>query len=292
MPRFSEMEQQHGSLIRAMLKQRNQKGPENEGGARYSQFMTVRGGLARLPQSIAKQLPANSIRKNSPVIGIRMRSGGGWSLRVAGDSPTWLDVDGLVVATPGHTAADLLASVDPYLGADLDSIQYASCAVVSLGYHQNDIGIPLNSFAFVVPRKENRLILSCSFSSLKYPGRAPDGQVLLRIFIGGACQGGLLRLPREELLELAEREVKELMKISGLPVMRHIKIHWHSMPQYHVGHKQVVARIEDRISRLPTISLASSALHGVGIPSCIKSGRNAAKQMVEKLAAIPNVVSV
>lgn len=280
MPRFVEMERQQGSLIRAAYRQRHTgQRAESGAGARYGQFMTLQGGLSKLTQALVEQLPARSVRMDSQVVSMQPRAKGGWKIRVTGSEPDWLEADAVVLATPAHESARLTSNIDAFLAEDLSTIPYASCAVVALGYEVSQIGVPLDSFGFVVPLAEGRMILSCSFSSVKYTGRASEGRVLLRVFVGGACQSGLLRLPEEELVQLAERELAELMKIRGQPVLRHIKTHWQSMPQYHVGHLERVASIESRLKRFPDLVLAGSSLYGVGIPNCICSGRKAAEKI-------------
>lgn len=285
MPRFLQMEQQYGSLLRGAIQQRRQQPVESSGGARYSQFLSLKRGLSSLIQAMENQLPAESIKRNASVVCLRQAAHGGWSIRVAESDPSWLNVDGVVLATPASQAARLLAGTDEILSGDLSEIPYSSCAVISLGFRQSQIGIPLNSFGFVVPIAEHRLILSCSFSSVKYAERAPEGCVLLRVFIGGACQSGLLRLPNEHLLELAYRELSDIMSIKGEPVISDITMQWNAMPQYHVGHCERVAAIENRLQRWPTLAIAGSALHGVGVPSCLASGRLAAARLLGRLAS-------
>ena len=130
------------------------------------------------------------------------------------------------------------------LAQELASIQYASAAVPVLGYRRDQIAHPLNGFGFVVPFVEQRQILSGSFTSIKFPGRAPDGSVLFRVFIGGACQEELVGLPDEELYEIAQREFGELLGIRGEPQVREL-VRWNkAMPQYHLGHLDRVATIE------------------------------------------------
>jgi oxygen-dependent protoporphyrinogen oxidase len=172
------------------------------------------------------------------------------------------------------------------LAHELAQIEYASCAVVSLGYRRDQIKHPLDGFGFVVPLVERRTILSCSFSSIKYDGRAPSGHVLLRVFIGGACQAGLLRLPSRQLLYLAEQELCDLLRIDGDPVLRHVMRQHRAMPQYHVGHRDRVAAIHNRLSRFSTLALAGSAYAGVGVPACIQSGQEAANQILLRLDAL------
>jgi oxygen-dependent protoporphyrinogen oxidase len=122
---------------------------------------------------------------------------------------------------------------------------------------------------------------------VKYQGRAPDGCILLRVFIGGACQSGLLRLSNRQLVGLAEREIADLLQVSGEPVLRHIARHTRAMPQYHVGHRDRVATIHQRIAQFPTLALAGSALNGVGVPACIQSGQVAAEWVLSRLKTYP-----
>jgi oxygen-dependent protoporphyrinogen oxidase len=281
MPRFRQMEREHGSLIRAMLRSRHRPQPEIGSGARYAQFTALRGGMQTLIDALAARLPASAIRCNTPVDGIFPIDHGRWLVAIGGDQPRMLPVDGVIIAVPAPRGAQIVERTDPEMAEQLRCVDYACCAIVSLAYERSQIGHPLDGFGFVVPLIEDRMILSCSFSSVKYEGRAPAGMVLLRVFIGGACQSGLLRLPRQQLLELAEREVRELLQIRGAPVLRHVARR--AMPQYPVGHLQNVARIDARLQRLPTLAIAGSALYGVGIPSCIQSGEATAERVASRL---------
>ncbi|MCM2373240.1 protoporphyrinogen oxidase [Aporhodopirellula aestuarii] len=286
MPRFLDMEREHGSLIRGMLAGRKASGKRSEkaGGARYSQFMTLRGGMSKLIDALRDSLPEGSVHVNTAVGSIHRRARG-WKIRIGDPSCPSIDADAVIVAAPAAHAASILSSVDAQVSDELGGIEYASCAVVSLAFRRDQIGHPLGSFGFVVPQIEDHLILSCSFSSEKYEGRAPEGTVLMRVFIGGACQGGLLRLPDKELLELAQWEVAKLLDISGEPLMQHITRQKHAMPQYHVGHRARVERIEQRLQSHPTLALAGNALNGVGVPGCIDSGQKAARRVVDELGA-------
>jgi oxygen-dependent protoporphyrinogen oxidase len=285
MPRFRKMEREHGSLLRAML--RNRQPAPATSGARYGQFATLQAGMAALVEALTNRLPPDAVRLQSPLQRMTPLERGGWRLEVGGVDPQSLTVDGLIVAGPAHQAAKLIAGVDDVAAAELKQIEYASCAVVSLGYSRSQIGHPLDAFGFVVPLVEERTILSCSFSSVKYPGRAPAESVLLRVFVGGACQSGLLQLTDQQITELAEREVGQLLQIRGEPRITRLVRQHRAMPQYHVGHVVRVASIEDRLKRFPTLALAGSALHGVGVPGCIQTGEAAANRVVENLAKHP-----
>ncbi len=185
----------------------------------------------------------------------------------------------MIVAAPARHAAGVLTHVDTQMSDRLKEIEYSSCAVISLAYHRRQIETPLNSFGFVVPLIENRSILSCSFSSLKYEGRAPEGTVLLRTYIGGACQSDLLQHSEARLLEIAKSELAELLNIRGNPILQNLTWQTNAMPQYHVGHLERVASIEKRLQEFPNLALAGSSLHGVGVPACIASGEKAAERI-------------
>ncbi len=282
MPRFLDMEREHGSLIRGMMAGRRKRKDtaENRGGARYSQFMSLRGGMSRLIVALEQGIPSEAVHLNAKVASL-MKTSAGWSIEQENGQRT--KADAVVVASPAHHAAAMLRSVDAKMARRLARIEYASCAVVSLAFRRDQIKAPMNSFGFVVPHVEQKFILSCSFSSEKYEGRAPEGTVLMRVFIGGAMQPGLLRMPDAQLLELAHWEVAKLLQIEGEPLMRHLTRQTHAMPQYHVGHKQRIAEIEERLEEHPTLALAGSSLSGVGVPGCIQSGQKAAARLVAAL---------
>jgi oxygen-dependent protoporphyrinogen oxidase len=192
-------------------------------------------------------------------------------------------VDGVILATPAYQAATLLRSIDFTLAESLAQIDYTSCAVVSLAYRRGQIKHPLDGFGFVVPLREDRNIFSCSFASVKYQGRAPSDSVLLRVYIGGACQSGLLQLSNQDLVELASLELSDLLQIHGVPVLHHVTRHYQRIAQYHVGHANLITAINRRLERLRTVAVAGSAYGGVGVPACIQSGQTAARQVLSHL---------
>ena len=121
---------------------------------------------------------------------------GRWRVHGAGADPFALEADAVIVATPARAAGRLLASVDRELASSLDRISSTSCAIVSLAYRRDQVAHTLDGFGFVVPKVEDRQILSGSFSSIKFPGRAPEGTVLFRCFLGGAFHPEVVDLGR------------------------------------------------------------------------------------------------
>jgi len=173
----------------------------------------------------------------------------------------------------------LVSKVDPPLAARLGEIRYASSATIALAYPRADIRHALDGFGFVVPHVEGRRILACTFSSVKYPGRAPEGVALLRVFIGGALQADLLERDDQALLTLAHGEVASLLGISGDPILSRVWRHPRAMPQYDVGHLDRIKAIATRLETLPGLALAGAAYGGVGIADCVRSGETAAERL-------------
>ncbi len=286
MPRFLQMERDHGSLIRAMWKQRQAQRtyPQQSSGARYSQFVAPRHGMSSFVQAIIERLGDTKVLLESPVqriIPLRQ----GWQLTIGSKNCQTLDVDGLILAMPAHQNSTLLQSVDTLLANEFGKIRYGSCALVSLGFRREQIGHALDGFGFVVPAIEGRRILSASFSSIKYLGRAPKGHVLLRAFVGGASQSELVDWDDQRLEKMVQEELSDLLAIRGKPILCHIVRQRQAMPQYYVGHEQIVRRIQERVATLPNLALAGNALHGIGIPNCIHSGEQAAESLLTKLAS-------
>jgi oxygen-dependent protoporphyrinogen oxidase len=280
------MERDHRSLIRAALRQRRSRLTDSGQCVRYGNFAALRHGMSSLVSALSRRLPPQSIQLASPVDRAAPLDGGRWSLSIGGPYPRKLEVDGVVIAVPAYRAARMLNDVDFELSRQLLEIEYASCAVVALGYRRSQIDHPLDGTGFVVPLVERRTVFSCSFASMKYAGRAPNDSVLLRVFIGGACQRGLLNLSNDELVELATYEVGHLLRIRGNPILSHVSRHDRAMAQYHVGHRNRVAEIHRRMEQFSNLSLAGNAYGGVGIPACIQSGRDAANQMLSRIGTM------
>ncbi len=226
--------------------------------------------------ALAARLPDGSVRLDRPVSSIEQDTDGQW--KVGLEQSSFETFDRVILTVGAPAAAKLLSAVDSELTNLLTGIPYAGTSVVCLGYRRAAVDHPLDGFGFVVPAVENRQILAGSFSSVKYPGRAAVDRVLIRVFVGGALQGELAELPRDELIAAAHRELAELIGVRGEPEMTHV-MRWHgAMPQYHVGHLDRVAQIEARVAALSGLELAGNAYRGVGVPQCIHSGETAAER--------------
>ena len=284
MPQFLEMERRHRSLILALRHRHRQASAQQSGvsGARYGLFASFRHGMQTLADALADRLPAGTVRLKTPVRSVR-RDPDSQRWIVSPQNGPDLEADALCLALTAPQAARLLTGLDPELAAGLRDIPYASSAVVTLACNRADIAHPLNGMGFVVPAVERRNLIACSFSSIKFAGRAPEGKVLLRAFVGGALQQEQALWPDARLRDAVLQDLRLLLGLTGTPTLCHVSRHPSAMPQYHVGHLARVQHLEAAARRWPGLALAGNAYHGVGVPDCIRSGDGAAYGLVQNL---------
>lgn len=286
MPRFKEMERTQRSVIRGMWSEQKRRARNREAGsgARWSLFVTLRGGMQELVDAIAQRLSEGSIRQNFPADAVTY-DGEKRRWHVSTAKNETLEADAVIIATPAFRAGEMLASVEGGAANELNQIPYASTATVSLAYRREDFPHALDSFGFVAPAVESRKIMACTFSSLKYPGRAPASHVLLRAFIGGSLQPELLEHDDSTMENNVRDELARLLGVRAEPLFSRVWRHPDSMPQYNVGHEARIERIETQLAKLPGLALAGSAYHGVGISDCIRTGEEAAEKLLAQLQA-------
>jgi oxygen-dependent protoporphyrinogen oxidase len=298
MPKFLDYEQKYGSVAAGLRREERESKRTNQaiaestspatdiastshvaesGGARYSAFVSFDRGMQVLPNHLAELIGRKNIYCNSSVDSLS-RVPEGWSIDLATGGS--LIFDQVILAVPTAVASQLLKSVDGAASDLLSRIRYASSAVACIIVDRAQITHPLDGFGFVVPAKENRSILACSFSSVKFAGRCSDDKIILRIFMGGELDPQMWQLPDHELLEMALRDLNFYLGLSGVPERHWVKRWPQSMPQYEVGHLTLVRSIEQALSRLKGVHYAGAGLHGIGIPDCIASGESAARSVV------------
>lgn len=273
LPRFLDFEKEHRSLILAMLrKARAQRGTS---GARYGLFLSFDRGMEVLVEALKEAITGCTVKLNTSVVAIERERR--WRLKT--DKGDTIEADAICLAVPAYLAAQLLSGVNTSLAAQLKQIKYASTATINLAYRRDAIGHPLDGFGFVVPFVEKRSVIACTFSSVKFPGRAPDDHVLLRAFTGGALQPEIFALEESEIVKRVENDLRELLGITGQPLFTEVSKWQNSMPQYEVGHLDRIAVIENSVRELPALALAGNAYRGTGIPDCIRSGETAAEHI-------------
>ena len=281
LPRFLEMERHHGSVLRALWRQRKANRSTGVSGARYSLFMSFDRGMQVLIDALAERLRAVA-RLNARVSSLRRNEErNGWTIQL--EDGSLIQADLVCLAVPAFTAASLLANVKTEIATLLNEIPYASTATTNLGYRRADVAHLLDGFGFVVPFIENRSVLACTFSSTKFPGRAPDSHVLLRAFAGGALQPEIFALSESDLVDRVCNDLRDLLGITKPPLFTLVKKWERSMPQYHVGHLDRVSKIRAELQSLPGFYVAGNSYDGAGVPDCIRSGETAAEILITDL---------
>lgn len=287
LPHFLEMERQYGGLIRGSLRKRAgekvRRGEKEASGARYGMFVSLADGMGTLPRALAATLPPASLRTGAVVRRVSRTPGGrGWLVEPLNGPP--IEAKAVVATTEAHAAARMLDAVDPTLALQLRAIPYASSIIVNIAYRRDQIQHPLDGFGLVAPAIETRSILAASFLNVKFPQRAPVGTALLRVFIGGATQPELFDLGDAEILEIATRELDNLLGVQGEPILTRIDRHARSMPQYTLGHLDRVEAIRRQAARHPNLFLTGIAFDGVGVPDCVRAAEAAAEAVLASLA--------
>jgi oxygen-dependent protoporphyrinogen oxidase len=279
LPQFPAMEKRCGSLTSGMRQRAAEsRNSETASGARYSMFFAPRQGMSDWIKHLAAQIAPSTIHTNCDIHAAHLLPGDRWKLVGLTHSPTQY-FDGLVLAVPTWRAAKLLGNSAPELAAQLMHIRYANAAVVSLAIDSHQLARPVDAFGIVIPAAAHRQILAISFSSVKFPGRAPEGKVLVRVFVGGACQEPLVDLDDSAMRQLVLAELRHTLKLRGEPLWIDIRRWYQATPQYELGHLQRIASIEQQLDRYPTLALAGNGYRGVGIPQCIQRAHMAAARI-------------
>jgi oxygen-dependent protoporphyrinogen oxidase len=269
------MEARYGSLSRSMLAAMKKR-PTN--GARPI-FTSMKDGMQQLVDAVVAQLDPGAIRTSTRIKALG-REGGQW-IALCQDS-TVETFDRVILATPAYIAGGLLRSVQPRLASLLGEINYSSSVTVALGYAASGFdgrgGKREDGFGFLVPRSEGKRLLACTFVHNKFPHRAPEDRLLLRVFLGGSHDPDVLKIPDEEILRTVSVELRQILGLTAEPLFSRIYRWERSMAQYEVGHLERVAEIERLRATLPGLALAGNAYRGIGVPDCIKSGIDGAAE--------------
>jgi oxygen-dependent protoporphyrinogen oxidase len=268
-PRLADLEARHGSLLRG-FRATARAAPAAEAG---SAFYSLKDGLGSLVGALVAELPPASLRPATAVAAVTRR-GEGYSLRMAGGGDDIASA--VILAVPPPTAADILAGLDGELSRLLAAIPFVSTATVFLGYRREDVSHPLDGHGLMIPWTEGLRTSACTFFSSKFPGRAPEGHVLLRGFLGSARDPRALEATDAELAGTVAEEMAPLLGLRGQPVLARVYRWPAGTPQMEVGHLARMARVEERLASLPGLSLAGAGLRSTGLPDCIADGRAAA----------------
>jgi oxygen-dependent protoporphyrinogen oxidase len=278
LPRFVEMEEKYGSLSRAMIAARKKMSQAAGKLPARPLFTSLKDGMQQLVDAIAARLDPQSIRLRRHIRRVYPENGG-W--RVAIEMNGGERYDAVILATPANVAGTLLDGVDRGLARNLLDITYSSSVTVTLGYYKDQLAKLPPGFGFLVPRSEGTRMLACTFVHNKFPHRAPKDKAILRCFLGGARDEAVLGLTDEEMLETVHRELKNIVKLDARPIFARVYRWREAMAQYEPGHIARVENIERRVAEIPGLALAGNAYHGIGVPDCIRSGKEAANSVAQ-----------
>lgn len=288
-PMLLEMEQEHGSLIRGFLAQRKKieemrkKYPPKPGASPRTFFTSFKPGLQHLTDSMARAVGSENIRTGTGVTSVSQSANGGWSVVTEGGDT--VEADAVIVATEGWAAAPLAAGVDARLSELISQIPCSSSATVVMAFGEKDCPFPKDWHGILTPMVEHRPLTGVSLMSSKWPGRAPEGTVLLRGFLGGARDQEVLKGSDDELLDVARSQLVDLLGMPAGAQPLHARLfRWDGgMPQYTMGHLDRVEAIEAICADVSGFALAGGAYRGVGVPNCLESGENAAIKVLADL---------
>jgi oxygen-dependent protoporphyrinogen oxidase len=275
-PRFVALEKKYGSLIRGMRRVK----PRGDSRSPTTVFMSLAGGLVELVEALEEKLPTESVLLGKSAYRVRKE---GERYVVETSSGEQFSSRALVISLPMRDAGRLAEDVSSDLAENLSGYKSVSTAVVFLGFRREDVRHPLDGYGFVVPASEDLHLLASTFVSTKFPNRAPDSHVLLRGFLGGARDPGVLDRTDQELVELVRGELSAVLGELPEPSVSRVYRWTDATPQVEVGHGGKLATLDRLLDELPGLQVTGNGLRGVGIPDCISDGRHVAEKVARYL---------
>ncbi|HVM32965.1 MAG TPA: protoporphyrinogen oxidase [bacterium] len=278
-PRFKEMERTQGSLVKALA---SRPLASQTSGARYSLFVSFQKGMGSLIQALTASLPPGALKLKTRVESIQRKDLDQWTLRL-GDGT--LEADALVLALPPHAMKPLIGHLDSEWDKLLSGIPAHDSATLNLAFPREGVGHPLNGFGFVVPERENKILLGCTFSSQKFDHRAPSGKVLIRAFLGAPGAQILKAEGEGAAIQRVLAELKPILGLKSPPLFTHLAFYEKAMSHFRPGHLSLAARVLQKASETPGLFLAGNGFTGVGIPDCVAGGQSAADKILAGFTA-------
>jgi oxygen-dependent protoporphyrinogen oxidase len=256
LPRFVDLANRYGSLTRGVLAERAKAAAHRKPGAAPPPlFTTLKGGLGQMVEAVVAAIGDRATVRQVRAQTVE-RTAGGFRIRVDGQ---WMDADRLVVACEAHSAAALLGALDGRLAELLGMVAYSSSMTVAVGFDAADFHTPPVGFGFLVPRKERRRLVACTWVGTKFPFRVPAGKIVARCFLGGMEDAGVLGESDEAVVAAVTGELREIAGIAAPARFTQIARWPRSMAQYTVGHPLRQAEIQARVAEIPGLYLAGNA---------------------------------
>jgi oxygen-dependent protoporphyrinogen oxidase len=285
-PRLLEMEQKYGSLTKGFIAARRKveemrrKYPPQPGQKPRTFFTSFVNGMQELTDRMADVAGREKMRTGAAVIALHHPHGRAWTVLLSDGSA--VEGDAVIIATESWAAEPLVRPHDEVIADALAGIPASSSATVSIAFNENEVGFDLNAFGVLCPFVEDRALMAATYSSTKWPGRAPAGKVLLRGFVGGPHNQEIVKRSDEELVQTVLAEFRDLLGLNPFakPLFSRV-FRWHlGMPQYTLGHLERIERIDDRCVQIPGLAIAGGSYRGVGVPNCIESGERAVTKIL------------
>jgi oxygen-dependent protoporphyrinogen oxidase len=291
-PQLRTAEREHRSLLLASLAQGRARARATAAGnppPKGSPFLSFRGGMGALVKALAGRLAADPNVRIRLGVGVAdlSRAAGGLSVRLSDGST--VRADACVLAGPACASIEALAELAPAAAAALAGIPHGSTAVVSLAYRADQLP-GRQGHGFLVARDEPLAFSACTWSSAKWAGRAPDGWVLARAFLG-VRSPGLLDGPDDEVAAAVHADLARIAGIAGSPAFSRVARWADAMPRYTLGHLGRVAALDEAMRALPEVAVVGAALRGVGVPDCVDQGRAAARRVAALLGGSATVAA-
>jgi oxygen-dependent protoporphyrinogen oxidase len=279
LPRFVELEAKYGSLTKGVLAELKANKAQAK---RLPLFRTLKSGLGQLVAALAARLLGHATVLQGRAKAVE-RTGGGFRIKLEGGS---LECAQLVLACEAHNAAPLASSLDGRLADLLGNVPYSSSMTVALGFPNSAFPKPLDGFGFLVPKRERRRLVACTWVGTKFSHRVPSGTTLLRCFLGGMDDGAILSENDDAIIATVVNELHRIVGLRAAPAFSRIFRWPRSMAQYTVGHPARLAEIEARTAAIPGFQLAGNAYTGIGIPDCVRMGKQAAEAISKALCPV------
>ncbi|HXX45278.1 MAG TPA: protoporphyrinogen oxidase [Candidatus Acidoferrales bacterium] len=286
-PSLDEWEREYGSVLRGAMKSRGGNGESKSA----PPLCSFRRGIATLLHAIAAKL-GDRLQTNARVEAVARADGqpsNGFQIRLARkDGTDTLAAKAIVIAAPAHVASHLVAPFGSGIAQKLSGIAYASLAVVGSGYYKKQTGMDLDGFGVLIPRSEKHRTLGIVWNSSLFPGRAPEGQMTLTSFTGGATDPEIARRSEPEISAIVQKDHEEILGITGSPIVSKVWIHHKALPQYNLGHGHVVETLREAERSIAGLFFAGNYLEGPSIGKCVERAfqtAEAAQKFVQSAAS-------
>ena len=276
-PTLHALEQRYGSLTAGALIKRMR-------GSRANcpmHLFSFCDGMETLPKAISLHL-GNRFNPDTEVVEIKINGKHDYRIEVEsnGRCITYI-ADAVCIATPAYDAAKLLSRIASETSELLERVGYSPIAVVYTGYARDKVRHPLDGIGCMVPSKDGGFILGTLWNSSLFSNRAPAGMVAITNYLGGKRHPEALERTNEELLDITMNDLKKIIGISGPPDYVHIVRHQRALPQFSVGHKDIVIKLDDLQNRIPGLFITGNYLSGISVRDCISYGKRLAGRIAK-----------